>query len=153
MLAFLLQRGVTVAEWQTFPFGAFFTLSAMAGSLLFAAAMWKASEFFSTKKEASATRAELIEMLDGYGKRLGKTENTCATTTHVADDNARAIKHLERQQGEQWRRISEEIIQPVREMSKELRETRETLVKYMQTQDSHGKDIARIEKRLDGMKG
>jgi hypothetical protein len=150
-MSFVLAQGVTVAEWQTFPFGPFFTLSAMVGSVLFAAAMWKASEYFSTKKETLATRAELIETIDGYGKRLAKTENVCATTQHVADDNARAIKHLERQQGEQWRRISEEIIQPVREMSKELRETREMLVKNMQTQDSHGRDIVRIEKRLDGM--
>jgi len=142
-----------VAEWQTFPFGALFTLTGMLSALLLAALSNHFRDKFMSQADSDKMgKALRLEIADQKAE-IQKMRGDLGITERVSNDALRNAQQLERAVGDQWKRISEELIQPIRDMSKELRDTRETLVRYVQTQDGHGKEISRLEKQISRLEG
>ncbi len=150
---------VQVASWQTFPFGTLLTLATVLSTLGLGALLNHLSKIFFSVKEADALgdslRKETNAMGDSLREKIAEMQEDqkalleqCRTTLRIAEEASRIAELAMRSQGEQWARISEELIRPIRQMSAEIKQTRETLVAYVTTQDAHTKEFERLEKRL-----
>jgi hypothetical protein len=149
MLGMLQNETVRVAEWQTFPWAPLLTLSTTLTALMLGALVNYLRKIFLLREEANAMAAALRAEVGAVQKRVVKIDQSCIAATRAAEEAYRLAELADRAVGEQWRRVSEEIIGPVKDMSRDLRETREMLVRYVQTQDGHGKDIDRLERRIE----
>ncbi len=160
MISFsLLKEPVNVASWQTFPFGTLLTLATILSTLILGALLHHFSKIFFSIKNADAMSEAMRKENNALGdslrtkiadlrqdqKALGEQ---CRVTLRVAEESSRLAELAMRGQGEQWARISEELIQPIRQMSAEIKQTRETLVAYVTTQEGHTREFDRLDKRI-----
>jgi hypothetical protein len=145
-----MQSYAEAAAWQEFPWGLLITLSATATTLiLYALVEYLRKKFFS-REEANEMGKTLRKSIASLGKDLDELETRCGDALRLATESYRKSELLDRAQAEQWERVTEEIIRPVREMAREIRETRELVIEYMGTQKSQQRDIERLERIIDG---
>jgi methyl-accepting chemotaxis protein len=147
----MIQAEVTrVAEWQTFPWGTMLTFATTLAALMLAALINHLRKTFLTKDEANVIANSLRERIATLVEEIDEVNQGCEEANRNAREAHRLAELTDRSLGEQWRRVTEEIIQPVKEMSRDLRETREMVLRYIQTQDNHTRDIEKLERRMDG---
>lgn len=146
-------------SWQTFPWGTLLTFGTVLATLGLAALVNHLRKVFLSRDEANAMstalRGEMSAMgnalrdhIGAMNSRMGDIEEGCAEANRAANEAFRMAQLTDRSQGEQWQRVTEELIKPVRQMAKELSDTRELVIKYITTQDGHAKEMERLERRV-----
>lgn len=155
----LLKDAVNVVPWQAFPFGTLLTLATILSTLILGALLHHLSKIFFSVKAADAMSESLRKENNALGDSLRAkiadlrqaqkdVDEQCRVTLRVAEEASRLSELSMRGQVEQWARISEELIQPIRQMSAEIKQTRETLVSYVALQEVHTREFDRLDKRL-----
>lgn len=140
-----------MVDWKDFPWGALLTLTGMLSALVLAALNSHFSDKFLSEKDGNALGDSLRKKIGLQDERIERLRNEVYTAAKQAEEAFRHSQLVDRMITEQWERITEELIGPIREMSKEFRTTREMLVKYMEAQDNLSRNVARLEKANDSL--
>jgi hypothetical protein len=140
-----------VAAWQMFPYGTLLTFATVLATLMLAALVNHLRSVFQTKESANEMGKALRGRIDDVDERIAENAQGIKEAKLQADEAYRMAQLNDRALGEQWARVSEQIIAPVKEMSRELRDTREMLVRYIEAQSSQEKTISNLERRVENL--
>lgn len=105
--------------------------SVSVGAILIAALKWKLLDDFAARGD-----------LDGMGDRVANVEKRSTTLEEATRETTRRLDTIETQQRHQWERIAEGVIEPLRQMTKELK----AVSAWMERQDERHKSLV---ERLD----
>ena len=140
-----------MADWQTFPWGTVLTLATVLSTLILGALVNYLRDRFMSVKDADKLGDSLRAKIKAQADLYAGMRAEMAAQGKQTEEAYRMAQLTERSLGEQWQRVSEEIIRPVREMAVELRKTRELLIQYNTSHDALAKDFARMERRIDSL--